>query len=99
MSAQYLLRRKPSPVRLDAIKHAYAVGQSVRLKSDFNAPSIFRIISRLPIERDGLQYRIRSDEERHERIASQESLEPIVDSGELAKRVFREVQQVKYVQK
>jgi len=94
MSAQYVFRRSSLPVRLDAVKHAYTAGQSVRLKADFNGSRVYRIISRLPIERDSLQYRIRSDEECHERVAAQENLEPIVEStqrSDLTTRIFREV--------
>jgi len=77
MNAQNALRRISPLVRRDPVQHLYAVGQCVRLTAGFNLSRVYRITSRVPVERDSLQYRIRSDEECHERVASQESLEPI----------------------
>ena len=38
---------------------------------------IYRITGTLPARGDSLQYRIRNDDERHERVTTQDSLEPV----------------------
>jgi hypothetical protein len=64
----------------DAPTHLYAVGQAVRLKGGFmlrsQAASIYHIIGTLPSLGELPQYRIRNDDERHERVATQDDLEP-----------------------
>ena len=68
-------------VRRQAATHLYSVGQTVRLKGGFgmspNAADVFHITARLPAKGDALQYRIRNDDERHERVTTQDSLEPV----------------------
>jgi hypothetical protein len=61
--------------------HRFAIGQSVRLNTRFGlsdkvAPS-YRIVAILPARDNSPQYRIRSDEERHERVATEDSIEAI----------------------
>ncbi|RUT97557.1 hypothetical protein EOD23_28510 [Mesorhizobium sp. USDA-HM6] len=69
-----LARREPAT-------HRYALGQSVRLKASFNtgpeSREIYQITGRLPARGDSLQYRIRSETERHERMATEDNLEPV----------------------
>lgn len=69
------------PVRRETASHRFAVGQTVRLKSGFATalpPSnIFHVTAMLPPKVNSPQYRIRNDEERHERVATQDDLEPI----------------------
>ncbi|MDX8501967.1 hypothetical protein RFM99_26590 [Mesorhizobium sp. VK4C] len=69
-----LARREPAT-------HRYALGQSVRLKTSFNtvpkSSEIYQITGRLPARGDSLQYRIRSETERHERVATEDNLEPV----------------------
>ncbi len=61
--------------------HLYALGQSVRLKGGFGMPpqhtEIYHVTRRLPPRGDSLQYHIRSDGERHERVTTQDNLEPV----------------------
>lgn len=70
----------PAPAPRDSSLHLYAVGEMVRLKGGFgisaDAGSVYRIMATLPARGDSPQYRIRSDDERHERVATQETLEP-----------------------
>ncbi|WFP74972.1 hypothetical protein [Mesorhizobium sp. WSM4906] len=83
--------------RREAATHRYSLGQSVRLKSSFNtvqdSREIYQITARLPARGDSLQYRIRSEAERHERMATEDSLEPVRASRDdegaaLLKRTF-----------
>jgi hypothetical protein len=74
-------RRTIRPARHDAPAHLFANGQAVRLKGAFMRPAlpaeIYRITGTLPALGDSLQYRIRSDAERHERVTTQDNLEPV----------------------
>jgi hypothetical protein len=45
-------------------------------------PEIYRITGLLPARDDSLQYRIRSDEERHERVVREDELEEMSTLGE-----------------
>lgn len=73
--------------RGDTASHLFIVGQSVRLKPEFMTPAskspaskssgIYRITRALPAEGNLLQYRIRNEEEPHERVANQDSLEAV----------------------
>jgi hypothetical protein len=54
---------------------------------------IYRITGKLPPRGDSLQYRIRNDDERHERVTTQDSLEPVDlsptgDGATLIERTF-----------
>jgi hypothetical protein len=74
-------RRAARLGRIEAPAHLFAIGQAVRLKSGFARPAlladIYRITGTLPARGDSLQYRIRNDDERHERVTTQDSLEPV----------------------
>jgi len=63
--------------------HRFAIGQSVRLRTRFGlsprTAEIFRITGTLPERGNSPQYRIRSDDERHERVTTEDSLEEIED--------------------
>ncbi|HMB48025.1 MAG TPA: hypothetical protein VKN63_07085 [Afifellaceae bacterium] len=69
--------------------HLYTVGQPVRLKSRLGlsprTASSYRITATLPPRDNSPQYRIRSDDERHERVTTENSIEkietPPVDGG------------------
>lgn len=70
------------PVRRDAPTHLFAVGQGVRLKGGYmlstaKAANVYRITATLPPRGDLLQYRIRNDDELHERVVTQDNLEPV----------------------
>ncbi|TYR35445.1 hypothetical protein FY036_02185 [Mesorhizobium microcysteis] len=85
------------PARPDVPAHLFAIGQAVRLKGGFVRPvvpaEIYRITGTLPARGDSLQYRIRNDDERHERVTTQDNLE-LVDMSQsssgatLIKRTF-----------
>jgi hypothetical protein len=61
--------------------HLFAVGQTVRLKRGFGTSSnlgdIYRITSTLPPVGRSLQYRIRNDDERYERVVTEDNLEQV----------------------
>ncbi|WP_430694646.1 hypothetical protein [Mesorhizobium dulcispinae] len=97
-------RLNSRPTRHEAATHCYSLGQSVRLKRSFNtiqeSREIYQITARLPPRGDSLQYRIRSEAERHERMATEDSLEPVRASRDdedaaLLKRTFGNGQRTK----
>lgn len=65
--------------------HRLAIGQSVRLKGRFGSTETFQIIATLPERGTAPQYRIRSDNEKHERVAQEDNLElleaPAIQDG------------------
>ncbi|SIT56882.1 hypothetical protein [Mesorhizobium onobrychidis] len=65
----------------DAAKHLFSIGQSVRLKGGFGTSpkfgEIYRITGTLPARDNLFQYRVRHDDERHERVTTQDCLEPV----------------------
>lgn len=73
-------RPAPRAVINDTPAYLYSVGQDVRLNGGsmerLHAAGVYRITARLPIEGDTPKYRIRSEDERHERVASQDTLVP-----------------------
>ena len=81
MTATSTLQRRARPARRDAATHLFAIGQAVRLRGGFGRPAlpadIYHITATLPPREDSPQYRIRNDDERHERVATQDSLEPV----------------------
>jgi len=82
MTATSNSQRNGRPIRREAATHIFTVGQTVRLKDGFLAvpsklPSTYRITATLPLRGNVLQYRIRSDDERHERVATEDSLEAV----------------------
>lgn len=90
-------RRDAGEIRRDEETHIYQVGQAVRLRSGFGRPAaasnMFHITATLPPRDGALQYRIRSDEERHERVTTQDNLDPVDTPPEgsestLAERTF-----------
>lgn len=59
--------------------HHFRIGQIVRMTSHFGVshitPDFYCITAMLPPRDGSPQYRIRSDEERHERVVTQDMLE------------------------
>jgi hypothetical protein len=57
------------------------VGQAVHLRGNFGTfpktSEVYRITGTLPPRGNSPQYRIRNDDERHERVTTQDSLEPV----------------------
>ncbi len=75
LSANIPQRFKRSP-HSEPAKHLFAVGQAVRLKEGLLRPdNVYRITAMLPPIGDTLQYRIRSEAEQFERVATQHNLE------------------------
>lgn len=84
-------------IRHEPAGHLFAVGQVVRLKGGFGMlPALgdaYRITATLPPRGNSFQYRIRNDDERYERVATEDSLEPAGasrpgDISTLAERTF-----------
>ncbi len=75
------LKRDLRQAYRDDETHAFAVGQNVRLRGGFKQPALFagiyRVIALLPPTDNLPQYRIRNDDERHERVTTQNNLEAI----------------------
>lgn len=75
------LNRDARQTYRDAETHSFSVGQSVRLRGGFRQPALFagvyRILALLPPTENLPQYRIRNDDERHERVTTQNNLEAI----------------------
>ena|SRR5579871_3704987 len=80
MNVPNVSRRASRPIRPDTSTHLYEVGQAVRLSGGFmhrsQASGIYRITGTLPPRGESPQYRIRNNDERHERVATQDNLEP-----------------------
>ncbi|MER9950102.1 hypothetical protein [Mesorhizobium sp. M0047] len=97
MRTTTLMQRNARPVRREAATHLFAVGQAIRLKSGIGtfpkAAEIYRVTATLPPSGNSLQYRICSDVEPHERVATQDSLEPVDTSPgiTLSERIFEHV--------
>jgi hypothetical protein len=76
-----ILQRNARPIRYEAATHLFTTGQIVRLKAGFGLQSqsadTYRITATLPPRGDSQQYRIRNDDEHYERVATQDSLEPV----------------------
>ena len=76
-----ILQRSARPTRYEAATHLFTTGQIVRLKGGFGlqpqSAATYRITGTLPPSGDSQQYRIRNDDEHYERVATQESLEPV----------------------
>jgi len=81
MTAASSNRLATRPIRREVSTHLFTVGQFVRLKAGFGIPAlwadIYRIIATLPPLGNSPQYRIRDYDERHERVATQDTLEPV----------------------
>lgn len=81
MNVAHLHRRS---ARTDSSPHLFAVGQAVRLRKSFahRPAGVFRITRTLPPQGEFPQYHIRSDDERHERLAAQNELEALTGSAQ-----------------
>lgn len=67
-------RSEPQPA-----SHLFHVGQAVRMNSRFGTspatPDLYHVTATLPPRNNSPQYRIRSNEERHERVVTEDTLE------------------------
>ena len=97
MTSTSSIQRTARPSRRQSPMHLFTVGQAVRIKGGFARPTlaadIYHITGTLPPRGDSLQYRIRNDGERHERVTTQDSLEPVNtpqpgDGATLIERTF-----------
>lgn len=65
--------------------HRFSVGQSVRLKRKFGlSPATaenYTITGMLPARDNSPQYRIRSDEEKHDRVTTEDTLEGLDEAA------------------
>ncbi len=81
MNAPNLSHHTSRPIQSDAPTHLYAVGQAVRLKGAFmrgpQAAGVYRITGTLPPRGEVPQYRLRSNDECHERVATQDEVAPV----------------------
>jgi hypothetical protein len=91
------IKRDAPPTYRENGTHLLAVGQDVRLKGGYGQPvlfpGVFRIIGLLPATEGQPQYRIRNNDERHERVATQANLEPVRKTamhggGQVAEQTF-----------
>lgn len=101
MTTTHVLQRSRQPPR-DATTHLFTVGQSVRLKGGWPAApgEIYHITATLPPRGNSPQYRIRNDDERYERVTTQDNLEPVRtprpdDDATLMERTFGHGQRTK----
>jgi hypothetical protein len=85
MTPTSFTRRNIRPAHRETPTHLYALGESVRLKGSFStfpkSTEIYHVTGRLPPRGESLQYRIRSDSERYERVTTEDSLEPVPSSS------------------
>ncbi len=79
MTTATIGQRNARQFRREASTHFFAVGQSVWLKNGFGRTpaNIYHITGTLPPRGNSPQYRIRNDAERHERVTTQDDLEPV----------------------
>ncbi|MCM2291944.1 hypothetical protein NAC44_06325 [Allorhizobium sp. BGMRC 0089] len=75
------INHRGRPERRAAPTHLYSIGQIVRKKrglpTGIGSPAeTYHITATLPAAGNSLQYRMRSDNERYERVVSQDLLEP-----------------------
>ncbi|MCW2318175.1 hypothetical protein SAMN06265338_11121 [Rhodoblastus acidophilus] len=81
MNTTQICRRAPRKAGHESAPHLYVVGQSVRLKGGFAqrtlAKGVYHVTRTLPLLGEFPQYRIRNDDETHERLASQNELEAV----------------------
>lgn len=91
-------------VRPTAALHIFTVGQAVRLRSNIGTPldtaDAYRITGTLPVRDNLPQYRIRGANESHERVVTEEAIEPVhrsqlTDDAALLERIFDHGQRTK----
>lgn len=97
MTAANSLHRPARPARRETLTHLFAIGQAVRLKGNFGTfpktEDVYHVTGTLPPQGGSPQYRIRNDGERHERVTTQDHLEPVRvspagDGATLIERTF-----------
>ncbi|VVT07876.1 hypothetical protein [Rhizobium sp. EC-SD404] len=83
MTTSTIGRPHARQVRAQVAAHRYEVGQVVQIKSGLartqTPATTYHVTATLPPRGNALQYRIRNDEERHERVVTQDDIEPAGD--------------------
>ncbi len=68
-------------------EHRFSIGQSVRMPNRLGTLKtndlLFTVTARMPAKDRSPQYRIRSEEERHERVVTEDMLEAIAQQLEI----------------
>ena len=81
MATETIGQRHARQFRRATSTHAFAVGQRVTLKRGLGGMSspadIYHITGTLPPQGNSPQYRIRNDQECHERVTAQDDLRPV----------------------
>ena len=76
-----LMQRNARPIQHGAPTRLFDIGQAVRLRGGAGAgpktAEIYRVTRTLPPRGNSPQYRIRSDAETHERVVTEDRLEPV----------------------
>ncbi|MDI6028728.1 hypothetical protein QBK99_21365 [Corticibacterium sp. UT-5YL-CI-8] len=95
MNSSISIRRR---ARQEDRPHHFALGQAVHMKGSFQMLSsdsdVYHVTAVLPAK-DGIpQYRIRNDDERHERVTTEDHLRPVQETDQsqqssLLERTFR----------
>lgn len=92
MNAPHIALRNSRFRRRAPAAHRFSVGQTVRIKGGFgrlaNSEGLYHVTGTLPPAGESPQYRIRSDDESHERVTTEDTLEAVRSPADLAARVF-----------
>ena len=79
MTTLSIQRRTARANRSETPMHLFTIVQAVRLRGSFRSfpktSEVYRITGTLPPREESPQYRIRNDDERHERVTTQDNLE------------------------
>jgi hypothetical protein len=82
-----MIRIRTKPVMPPQTVHRFQVGQKLHLKSTFAMPQsideIYVVTACLPPTNREFQYRIRAEAERHDRVAGEDSLEPVASDAQV----------------
>lgn len=79
------MKKQFYPTREESSTHLFAIGQVVRLRGGYSALTspkgqIYNVTGKLPALGNLLQYRIRNETERHERVTTEDCLEGVRDN-------------------
>jgi hypothetical protein len=95
MTTSSIGRPQARQVRRQVAAHRFEIGQVVQIKSGLarsqTPATTYHVTATLPPRGNSLQYRIRNDEERHERVVTQDDIEAAADQqtpSTLSERTF-----------
>ncbi|CDX36549.1 conserved hypothetical protein [Mesorhizobium sp. SOD10] len=87
-----LMQRNAQPIQHGAPTRLFYIEQAVRLKggpgSGPRTGEIYRVTRTLPLRGNSPQYRIRSDAEPHERVVTEDRLEPVDEMSDGGMRLI-----------